>query len=235
MNTERQRSEGLSVDARLIQFSVVISGETHNPSILNPDFLAVKDIVPNEWGWDTNHVVTTPALSVVSYDNGLSLTVQPTRLQIVDVGTGVDESPANSRAAEIARRYVSTLPYVRYTAAGINFSSAVELPDPDAYLKNRFLKKGSWDSPSHPLSAVGLRLAYPLPNGRLFLSLDVGEAERTDKEPGNLQAVVLVSANFHRECSEYPADKQIDAYLTEVAEDWATYTTLLRDTLDVGD
>jgi hypothetical protein len=119
----------------------------------------------------------------------------------------VDDNPANSRAAEIAQRYVSTLSHVRYTAVDINFMSAVELPDPESYLKNKFLKQGSWDSPSHPLSAVGLRLAYPLPDGRLFLSLDVGRAERTAIEPGNLRSAVLVTANFHRECSEYPADK----------------------------
>jgi hypothetical protein len=233
MNTERQRSKGLSVDAHLIQFSVVISGETHNPTILNPDFLAIRNIVPNEWGWEAIHVVTTPALSVVGYANGLSLTVEPNKLQIIDAG--VDDNPVNSRAAEIARRYVSTLPHVRYTAVGTNFLSAVELTDPETYVKNRFLKDGSWDSPSHPLSAVGLRLAYPLPNGRLFLSLDVGQAERRDKGPGNLQSVVLVNANFHRECSEYPADKQIHAYLTEVAGDWTAYKKLLRDTLETKD
>jgi hypothetical protein len=60
MSTKRRASEELSVGAYLIQFSVVISGETHNPTILNPDFLAVRNIVPSEWGWDTSQVVTTP-------------------------------------------------------------------------------------------------------------------------------------------------------------------------------
>lgn len=235
MNTERRDSEELSIGAYLIQFSVVISGETHNPTILNPDFLAVRNIVPSEWGWDTGQVVTTPALSLVSYTNGLSITVEPSRLQIVDAGAAIEGGAPDSKAPEIARRYVGALPYVRYTAVGVNFLSALERADPESYLKSKFLKQGSWDSPSHPLTAVGLRLAYPLANGRLLLTLDTGQAERADREPGNPVDVVLASANFHRDCSEYPADKQIDAYLAAVGDDWTTHKNLLRDILGTKD
>jgi hypothetical protein len=235
MNTEHQRPEELSTDAYLIQFSVVISGETHNPTILNPDFLTIRNIVPSEWGWDTGQAVTTPALSVVSYTNGLSITVEPNKLQIVDPGAAVVDNAPNSKAAEIARRYVGALPHVRYTAVGTNFFSAIEHPDPQTYVKNRFLKQGRWDSPVHPLNAVGLRLAYPLPNGRLLFSLDTGQAERVDAEQRNPLTVIFASANFNRDCSEYPADKQIDTYLGAVADDWITYTALLRDTLEIED
>jgi hypothetical protein len=235
MNNEGRHTEEQLVETHLIQFSVVISGETHNPTILNPDFLAIRGIVPNEWGWDVVHVITTATLSVVGYANGVSITVEPNKLQIVDAGADVDESPLQSRASEMARRYVSTLPHVRYTAVGTNFLTAVEGPDPEAYLKDTFLKQGSWDNSSNPLSAVGLRLAYPLPSGRLFLSLDSGQAQRKDAQPGQLQDVLFVRANFHRECTEYPADKQIETYLTEVADDWKLYSNLLRDVLMVGD
>ncbi len=48
MNTEHRDPAELSVGNYLIQFSVVISGESHNPTILNPDFLASRNIVPSE-------------------------------------------------------------------------------------------------------------------------------------------------------------------------------------------
>jgi hypothetical protein len=235
MNTERRDSEELSVGAYLIQFSIVISGETHNPTILNPDFLAVRNIVPSEWGWDTSQVVTTQALSLVSYTNGLSITVEPGRLQIIDAGTSIESGAPNSKAPEIARRYVDVLPHVRYTAVGVNFLSAVERANPESYLKSKFLKQGSWDSPSHPLTAVGLRLAYSLANGRLLLTLDTGQAERPDRTPGNPVDVILTNANFHRDCNEYPADKQIDAYLATVDDDWTKHKDLLKDILGTGE
>jgi hypothetical protein len=235
MSDEQWGSEDPKLGAYLIQFSVVISGEIHNPSILNPDFLALRDIIPSEWEWETNQVVTTPALSLVSYTNSLSITVEPSKLQVVDAGTAAEGSVPNSKAADIAQRYVSALPHVRYTAVGVNFVSAIERENPEDYLKGTFLKQGRWDSASYPLSAVGLRLAYPIPNGRLLLTLDTGEAQRADEELGHPLTVVLASSNFHRECSDYPADKEIGAHLAEVAEDRATHAKLLRDILKAED
>lgn len=212
-----------------MHFSVVILGETHNPTILNPDFLAIRDIVPAEWEWAIDQVVTTPAFSVVGYTNGVSVTVEPNKLQVVDGGEGT--MPPDSKATAIAQRYVSVLPHVRYTAVGTNFASAIDVADPETYLRNRFLKQGGWDTPSHPLAAVGLRLAYSLPNGNLTLSLDNIEIERPEINQGNPKAMVLANANFNRTCEEYPADQQIAAYLSEVASDWKMYHDLLRTVL----
>lgn len=240
MNADQRSSDDLSVGDFLIQFSVVISGEILNPTILNPDFLAVRNIVPTEWEWDVSQVVTTPVLSLVSYTNGLSITVEPSKLQIVDAVADMEGSAPNSKTTEIVRRYVSALPHVRYTAVGVNFVSAIERANPENFLRSKFLKQGSWDSPSHPLSAVGLRLAYPLGNGRLLLTLDTGQAGREDEgregeEPANLMNVILASANFHRDCDAYPADKQIETYLDAVTDDWTTHRNLLQDILRTED
>ncbi len=211
----------------LLHFSVVILGETHNPTILNPDFLAMRDIVPT--GWTTDQVITTPAFSVVSYANGLSVTVEPNRLQVADADSSA--LPPKSKAIDIAQRYVGTLPHVRYTAVGTNFGSAVDVPGAETYLSNRFLKKGSWDTRSHPLTALGLRLAYSLKDGHLVLSLDNMQIERPEINQGQPKTMVVANANFNRTCEEYPADKQIAAYLSEVANDWEMYQELLRDAL----
>jgi len=133
----------------LILFSVVVAGEVHNPTILNPDFLAIREIVPREWGWEVaGPAITTPPFAIVRYTNGVSITVEHNKLQVADLS--VDDDPTGSKATEVARRYVNTLPHVRYTAVGINFHSVAEVPDPATSLKTRFLKSGPWDNPSHP-------------------------------------------------------------------------------------
>src|SRR2546428_392286 len=110
------------METHLIQFSVVVVGEAHNPTILNPDFLAIREIVPKEWGWEVlSPAITTPPFAIVRYTNRVSITVEHGKLQVADLGVGDD--PTGSKAAEIARRYVNTLPHVRYTAVGINFHS----------------------------------------------------------------------------------------------------------------
>ena len=65
----------------LLQFSIVVRGESHNPTVLNPDFLAIQGIIPHAWGWKVQQkVITTPMVAMVEYANGVSLQVQPETL-----------------------------------------------------------------------------------------------------------------------------------------------------------
>ena len=215
---------------RLVQFSVVVVGKAHNPTILNPDFLALQRIVPEDW--KVVQTITTPPLSMVRYENGISITVESEKLQLVDLGAG--ENPVQSEASVIASHYVRTLPHVRYTAVGTNFQSVAETSSPEIALKNRFLKSGPWDSDAHPVEAVGIRLVYPFSSGRLVLSFDAGEAKGEDAEAGEAKRVIITNANFHRECEGYPSDHQVLEHLGHVADDWSMYQTLLSDALKEG-
>ena len=60
--------------ARLFQFSGVVVGQAHNPTILNPDFLAAEGIVPKSWNWSVSETITTPPLAMVRYANGATIT-----------------------------------------------------------------------------------------------------------------------------------------------------------------
>jgi hypothetical protein len=217
------------MNVQLVQFSIVVSGQSHNPTLLNPDFLAIHDIVPQNWGWElAPDPFTTPPLAQVRYTNGVSITVQHNKLQVVDLRAGDD--PTASKASEIVRAYVTTLPHVRYTAVGINFQTIVEISDPQAYLKNRFLKAGPWEKSAYPISAVGLRLVYPLAeHGRLVLSLDAGEVESVGEAGKEMRKVVIANANFHRDCQGYPAAEQVKTYLSHVSHDWSMYQTVLDE------
>jgi hypothetical protein len=229
----RRHSHVDQAETRLLQFSVVLAGKVHNPSILNPDFLRLRSIVPDEWGWEVAEGgLTTPPLALVPYKQGTVITVEHEKLQVVD---GATQQPSQSKAAEIAHRYVQTLPHVRYTAVGINFQAAIAIADPRGFLKERFLKPGSWDSERHVLQALGLRFVYPLSGGRMVASLDVGEvsaiATNTGEEPA--RPAVIVGANFHRDCSQYPADKEVIQHLSKASECWQEFLSLMRDILDV--
>jgi len=147
----------------LAQFSIVIVGKGHNPTILNPDFLAIRGIVPRAWGWEPAEVLTTPPLSLVRYPIGVSIQMDPQRLQISDLQPG--EPPVESKIIPIARAIVETLPNVRYTAVGINFQAIARVESPDRFLKARFLKPGPWDTAEHPVQMAGFRLVYPAPGG----------------------------------------------------------------------
>ncbi len=213
---------------QLIQFSTVVVGKAHNPTILNPDFLAVNEIVPSAWGWEVAETLTTPPFGVVRYTNGIAVTVEFGKLQVTDVN--VSEDPRPSKAAEIATSYVQTLPHVRYTAAGINFQSIVAIDSPETFLKERFVTAGPWKSEKRQLSAAGLRLVYALGDqGRVTLSLDAGEAQSSGDNVK--KKVVIVNGNFHRDCKEHPDHENVAKHLTNVGDDWAMYRDLLTEAI----
>ena len=118
---------------KLLQFSIVVLATDHNPTILNPDFLRLQEIVPADWGWDlASPPITTPPFATVQYESGVSISVESNKLQVAD--NKITE-PTESKIIAMVKRYVAVIPHVRYTAVGINFRSAVELDDANAYLK----------------------------------------------------------------------------------------------------
>ncbi len=226
MNNETR--EQMLMTPQLIQFSTVVAGNTHNPSILNPDFLAAQDIVPEGWGWKLAETFTTPPMALVRYEQGVSITIEPNRLQVIDAG--LDDDPTVSKAADIASAYASALPHVHYTSVGINFQSIFEASSPEELLKTRFVREGAWDTAQRPLHAAGLRLVYELSDGaRVTLSLDAGEAVK----PGETQKrpVVIARANFNRNCEGELAHTQVEQHLRNVSGDWATYQELISATI----
>lgn len=209
---------------RLVQFSVVIAGKTHNPSLLNPDFLAINGIVPREWNWKVVETITTPALAQVRYENGMSITLEPSRLQVAEVASEPDPGQSNVKA--IAEAYVRTLPHVPYVAVGNNFHGVAEHPDPGACIKSRFLQPGPWDNATRPLEGVGVRLVYGVEGGRMVLSVDAGEIE-SGAAGSTRRTALVINGNFHRPCAAYPAREEALGHLGRIGADWGRFREII--------
>lgn len=224
------------MQAQILQLSVVVAGADNNPTVLNPDFLHYNEIVPEKWGWHpVAPSISTPPFSQVSYDSGVTITVDPTKIQIVDKSSS--PTIANTHIIEMAQKYVNTLRHVAYSATGLNFTAYVPIEDPSEYIKNRFMRSGTWDTLDYPLNEVGLRLVYALEQGRINFSIDPGEVtpSSTDKDSNSSQLLksVVINANFHREClSEYPNKlEDVLKNLSYASQDESKYQTLLHEIL----
>ena len=66
----------------LHSISVVVTAQSHNPSILNRDFLVLQEIVPESW--EVIEAVTTPAVSLIRYKKGIQLVVDEEKLTVVE-------------------------------------------------------------------------------------------------------------------------------------------------------
>jgi len=67
----------------LVQFSIIVVANDHNPSLINPDFLERTGIVDAAWAWKRGtDAISTPAFATLSYDAGVTITVEPRKLQL---------------------------------------------------------------------------------------------------------------------------------------------------------
>lgn len=216
---------------KLVNFSIVVVAEHHNPTILNPDFLARNGIVPDEWGWKLSaDCFSTPPLAQVKYENGVSLLCEQSKLQVVDGGENVD--PAHSPVDAIVTRYLHTLPHVGYTGLGVNFKAMTPCEQPSIYLMERFLKEGPWSDPSQRLEDMGLQLMYAIDHGRLRLSLDAGEVSPDEKQDG--QTAILAGANFHHDLSGNTPVDQVEQFLKRKTDYWQRFQSMVSKIVDYG-
>ena len=174
-------ADGLHV--RLHNVSVVVTAEFHNPSILNPDFLASHGIVPADW--TVAETLTTPPVSVVKYENGIAWTVDQSRLTVTEnCGPTFQDG---YRIHAIVNAYLEKLPHVPYRELGLNCQVSMLQSDPRGWLVARFAADWLRNDPR----VRGMRPAFALETGDAVCNITFADATR-DNSP-----CVAAECNVH--------------------------------------
>ena len=171
--------------------SVVVTAEFHNPSILNPDFLVSREIIPADWV--VTEAVTTPPVSIVRYNNGIQWVVDQSNLTV----TELCQSPFrdNYQVYGLVDAYLEKLPHVPYRSLGLNCSASIKQDDPDQWLMQRFLKPGSWLEGKPNILGLKPSFAIDAGDATCNLTLSEGLAQQT---PEDVRASALViTSNVH--------------------------------------
>ena len=167
---------------------IVIVGQNHNPSILNPDFLWRHRIVPEEAALAKSEpAFSTPVSSHVAFENGLHIVSEPGRISFVEINLEASNIPCYG----VAINYLRTVPLVRYTAVGINFSGFFPALSGELTPHN-MLKTGGWKKfeDIYPLTEIGL--TYPLVKRTVNLTIKREKIPDLENEQK-----VIVRGNFH--------------------------------------
>ena len=189
----------------LTGMGIVIVGENHNPSILNPDFLWRNHIVPKDLNLsDDIPPISSPLQSQCMFENGLHIVSEANR--IIFLQSNPEES---SSCHETARKYLKTVPLVRYTAIGINFAGLFPVPDGNQAVRN-MLRPGEWAQFEDTQPSPKISLTYPLAGRIVNLTVESNAPENE----GN----VLVRGNFHHDIQA----EQNESYQVAIAiaGDW---------------
>ena len=182
----------------LLQTSVVVLADSHNPTILHPHFLQSQGIVPKELEL-AEAPVCTPPLAIVKFKNGLVLTADLAKLQVQDNSPTAQVS--SSLVPECAGMYLRALPHVRYRAIGLNFTGAVDAQNPERDVIERFLKAGPWLSEDRAPTSMGLRLVYLVDDSALTLQLSI-DPGTIGKDEGKTRRAIVIRANFHSDVND---------------------------------
>lgn len=99
-------------------YSIVIRGNSHNPTVLSELFLLKSGIITDETEIDRNKLIITPALFQANIKGKTNIIVEPNSLNISSIEF---EKPF-----DFATRYCNNLKYIKANAVGCNFDVEVE-------------------------------------------------------------------------------------------------------------
>jgi hypothetical protein len=209
------------MELELLNTTIVVLAQEHNPTILHPAFLTAQGIVPEDWEL-ADKPLCTPAFSFAKYTNGITFTVEGNRFVVTE------EKPAGnagqSTVSKLAIAYAEKLPHVRYKALGVNFAACCLRQHPEQFLIERFLKAGPWNDGARPMKALGCRFVYHVEDAILRIGVDGGQVNREEES----EPAIILNGNFH---SELPGEKPVEA-LRKLVGRWADrldhFTSLSR-------
>lgn len=181
-------------------FSIVIVAWNNNPSILNPDFLKINKIVPDDWE-TISPIFTTEEISQVVYKNQVSIQVQPDKLILNEL---INDNNFQGLIPKIAIKYLEVLPHANYYALGVNLISHIIVDDSeeiDNYFGKYILRSGDWKKYKNVSPNPFVSLNYPLENCQINISINSAKIE-SPKFDYQDKLVILFTGNIHRDFSD---------------------------------
>ena len=198
--------------------SVVVTAQSHNPSVLTGQFLVSSGVVPDDWGIAES--VNIPPFSLVRFQNGVQWTLDESRLIVTAGGESSLEDSYQIHDSVI--RYLHKVSYVPYRSLGLNWVMYMEADNPDEWLMTRFLKDGPWMNRDYQLISMIPRFVFSTDNAVLNLAFS-----NQVVSPGQSVSAVSVDCNVHHEGPLNATE------LIEAIGQWKSRQTLITSTLDV--
>ncbi len=188
------------MELEMLDASVVVLSEGNNPKLLNHDFLAGNQIVPEDW--NVRDIVITPPFSNIVYENDVQFVVELNKLQI---RAGKPEQIDCDRdLPKMVMDYLRILPHVSYLGVGINYVFVLKDSSHDDIRKN-FLQDGPWLQKEGNVSRAAIEFNYLNVDPQFNLKIN----SHTDG--------ILFSVNYHQDFKP-DHEKQRMRYIKEMGK-----------------
>jgi len=214
------------------EFAIVVLAQSNNPTILNKDFLRTNKICPYELEPIAESILCTPAVSKIEFKNGISIFVDTDKISFTNIS--VKTLNDYTFLSDIAISYLETLPHVKYTALGTNFTGHFEELSSNnvkEFLLEKFFSEKAWGKTNPPSSSLTLNFAYKRDNIRFNINLGQGALKDAN---GSLKELLFLKANCHRDLLSPPVSPFIDAI-----KDWEKtknqFIDIINDIFEIGE
>jgi hypothetical protein len=156
------------------ELAIAVIAQSHNPTVLNADFLAYNEIVPSDWEPSEDRL-STPVLSQVGYEEqGVGIVAQPDKVVFTRTNGDIRQG-SEPNVAAMAADYVEALPHVEYKAlvASIQGHVRVEagMEEAKRQVVDCYVAKGPWCDFAGGLDEASVGLTYRLEHGTMRLSI----------------------------------------------------------------
>ena len=219
-------------DPTLHWLSIVVVAESHNPSILNHDFLVRQEIVPKDWKYV--EYINTKQIARLSYSNGLKIEVTPERLQFRFDKTYKNVGHEFAIPWEVSRTavsYTKTLPHVQYKGIGLNSAISIRHENPVEWIHRRLLGGQSWISEDPPILAYSVDCR--IHQADYICRVKVGTAERSmssglETEDGKIVKEEAIGFQFNLDHGEPMSVDRIEAIIQSWSDKFRFELDVLR-------
>nr|WP_322712652.1 hypothetical protein [Nostoc sp. ChiSLP03a]MDZ8213881.1 hypothetical protein [Nostoc sp. ChiSLP03a] len=199
------------------ELGIIIAAKNHNPTLLNSDFLKYSGIVPAEWEL-TRQPISTQNVSQVAFTNGVMIVAEPTRVIFIEAIEG--KVATEIIVADIAKKYVQTLPNVEYEAVGLNPRSYITFDrQQDAasqYLAKTLLSPGPWQELGTAPVRATLNLVYTMDRCPFYLTVSEAALKNPDETS---TPIVLFNGSFSYEVKSVTAPERL-GNLHQIIDNW---------------
>ncbi len=186
----------------------MLLAQSHNPSIINHDFLKDNGIIGEDWSI-SGHPIITPIVTQIKYEKDIAWQITP---DTCGISEKIGIKPHDSLSLyECAKKYVEVLKHIPYIALGINWQVSHALSsDPNEWLKSKFLQ--SDDLRKEILTA---ELMFKLQSKNS--SVCTLSVKASNEQGANL---VIINCNFH---FDFQYDTEKVEKILSILENWMDY------------
>lgn len=210
------------------EVSIVVEAKSHNPSILNPDFLKRHGMVDPDLKVSESPICAEPFSRVV-FENGVTITAQFDSISFTEEIRS--RPPELAEAPRIGLTYVRLLEHTNYYGIQNSFTGVIQTTEEQAvaFVMDKLIQPGAWKCLNDKPGQAMVRFAYPIEGG--FLRLAIG-AGYTEISPDEKDWRIVFRGNFERPVTEREQKKRLEQSLHLIhlwTADLKTFSMFIKD------